>query len=118
MIALLAAGVSIALVNVGARSLELFFLDWKQIIGSGAPPSTPIKILDVTYLKRDINRLGEQIEAKKLLTLLREISSAKPRSIVITIPVTDIADDLAAKDLAKELKKNSKYLFNYKHPTI
>lgn len=104
-IALLAAGVSIALVNFGARSLELFFLDWKQIVGSGAPPSTPIKILDVTHLKRDINLQGERIEAKKILKLLWEISSAQPRSIIITIPTSDIGDDIAAKDLAKELKK-------------
>lgn len=69
-------GISSFLANIETRNLDMFFLDWKQIIASPRAPreSELFKILDVTLLKANKGINGELLEAKKLFQLIQQVA--------------------------------------------
>ncbi len=91
---------SLLLVKLDLRSLDLFFLDWKQLLASPeAPPRNHFKIFDVTNIQNDT----EALRHETLLALSRQISSGSPKAIILSMSPVEVEKGGALEVFLNEL---------------
>lgn len=97
----LLAGLSL---KVMPRTVEYFFLDWKQILAETKPPANPFRILDVSDLRNNKDHSG-YLDAKTLLRVLENVSAVKPKAIILALDPSILGPDIPPSELAEKLSK-------------
>jgi signal transduction histidine kinase len=80
--------------KVSFRSLDMFFLDWRQILANGDAPEVPVKIVDVSALKPTIDpNNSSKLNVPKLVDVIKKIAAKNPKAILLEFSWEEI--DLA-----------------------
>jgi signal transduction histidine kinase len=70
--------------KVELRSLDNFFLDWRQILANGDAPEVPVKIVDISALKPTVDSGNtSKLDVPKLVALIQKIAAKNPNAIVL-----------------------------------
>jgi signal transduction histidine kinase len=78
--------------NVSLKSLDMYFLDWRQILANGDAPEVPIRIVDITAFKSKKEKEGPtSVDLRKLIELVRQISAQNPKAIMFDISQQEIS---------------------------
>lgn len=95
-----------AMVKTEIPALDVFFLDWKQLLLSGTPHQDFIQILDVTQMKVDGKSEDDgDIPAKNILELLEKIRAQEPRAIFLTLAESEIDTGISRQELYSKLSE-------------
>ncbi|KYG70393.1 hypothetical protein AZI85_00080 [Bdellovibrio bacteriovorus] len=104
---------SFFLSQLETRSLDMFFLDWKQILSFSNPPEVPLKLFDISDFKPNKGQKGEKFSAQELVILIKNFLKHNPKALVLTVAKSEVEFDLSEEEFAKQLSGlTNLYLFS------
>ena len=100
MLSLFAVLLAYAISYMSLARIDLFFLDWRQILLNDVPPKSPFISLRISDLKDVLDEeLGSGFSEKRLLNILDEAVKAKPRAIIFAVSPGEIISHRAKEIL-------------------